>query len=280
MKCFVFFKLNLSMKTRIFQIVALFILACSSVGLVPRERRLVWSDEFNYSGPPSRKHWSYELGDGCPTNCGWGNNEAEYYTKDPKNIRVEDGFLIIEARRDSMINGKNYSSAKLVSKRKGNWKYGRMEIKAKLPKGIGSWPAIWMLPTDSKYGGWPTCGEIDIMEHVGYDPGVIHGTLHSEKYNHTKKTQKEGKITIADCQDEFHVYAIDWSESKMEFYVDDKKYHSVWKHPEDDFKGWPFDQRFYLILNIAVGGDWGGKTGIDPTIWPQQMVVDYVRVYQ
>ncbi|HCW06618.1 MAG TPA: glycoside hydrolase, partial [Cytophagales bacterium] len=170
MKCFVFFKLNLSMKTRIFQIVALFILACSSVGLVPRERRLVWSDEFNYSGPPSRKHWSYELGDGCPTNCGWGNNEAEYYTKDPKNIRVEDGFLIIEARRDSMINGKNYSSAKLVSKRKGNWKYGRMEIKAKLPKGIGSWPAIWMLPTDSKYGGWPTCGEIDIMEHVGYDP--------------------------------------------------------------------------------------------------------------
>ena len=136
-----------------------------------------------------------------------------------------------------------------------------------------------MLPTDWKYGGWPASGEIDIMEHVGYDPGVIHGTIHTEAYNHIKQTQKEGKITVPTAQDEFHVYAVDWSEDRMDFFVDDERYHTILREPGDDYKGWPFDQRFYLIMNIAVGGNWGGAQGVDPGIWPQRMEVDYVRVY-
>jgi beta-glucanase (GH16 family) len=244
-----------------------------------KERVLAWSDEFEISGAPDSARWEFDLGDGCPDNCGWGNNELQYYTKDPKNIRVQDGRLIIEAHRDS-LGGKAFTSTKIVSRGRGDWLYGRLEVKAKLPRGKGTWPAIWMLPTDWKYGGWPSSGEIDIMEHVGYDPGVVHATLHTEAYNHMKQTQKEGKITISDAADSFHVYAVDWHEDKMDFYVDDKLYHTVNRDPKDDFKGWPFDQRFYLIMNIAVGGNWGGAQGVDPDIWPQRMEVDYVRAYQ
>lgn len=239
---------------------------------------LVWSDEFSQDGAPDSRKCDYDLGDGCPDNCGWGNNELQWYTNDAKNVRVEDGVLIIEAHQDSTRNNA-YSSAKIVSRNKGDWRYGRLEIRAKLPRGVGTWPAIWMLPTDWKYGGWPTSGEIDIMEHVGYDPGVIHGTIHTEKYNHIKQTQKEGKINVPDAQDEFHVYAVNWTEDKMDFYVDDSLYHTVTRDPADDYRGWPFDQRFYLIMNIAVGGNWGGAKGVDPDIWPQRMEIDYVRVY-
>lgn len=239
----------------------------------------VWSDEFEYAGSPDTTKWNYDLGDGCPYVCGWGNNEAQYYTQDLKNVRLENGLLIIEAHHDS-LGGKAYTSTRMVSKHKGDWLYGRIEVKAKLPKGKGTWPAIWMLSTDWKYGGWPASGEIDIMEHVGYDPGLIHGTIHTEAYNHIKGTQKEGTITVADCMDTFHVYAIDWSENKIDFFVDDQLYHTVNREPKDDFNGWPFDQAFHLIMNIAVGGNWGGKEGIDDSIWPQRMEIDYVRVYQ
>jgi beta-glucanase (GH16 family) len=251
------------------------LMSCEQEG----SQSLVWSDEFDYTGTPDTTKWNYDLGDGCPNVCGGGNNEAEYYTKDSKNVRVENGLLIIEAHKDS-LGGKAYTSTRMVSKGKGDWLYGRIEVKAKLPKGKGTWPAIWMLSTDWKYGGWPASGEIDIMEHVGYDPGVVHGTIHTESYNHIKGTQKEGKMTVEDAMDTFHVYAIDWSETKIDFYIDDNLYHTVTRDPKDDFKGWPFDQRFHLILNLAVGGNWGGKEGIDDSIWPQRMEVDYVRVYQ
>jgi beta-glucanase (GH16 family) len=242
-------------------------------------KTLVWADEFEHAGAPDSTKWTNELGDDCPDLCGWGNNEAQFYTKNPENVRVENGRLIIEARKDSM-GGRAYTSARLITKMKGDWRYGRIEVKAKLPRGKGTWPAIWMLSTDWKYGGWPESGEIDIMEHVGYDPGVIHGTIHTDSYNHIKQTQKEGKVTIADAQDEYHVYAINWTIEKMEFFVDDKIYHVVNKGANDTFREWPFDHRFHLILNIAVGGNWGGKEGIDDLIWPQQMEVDWVRVYQ
>ncbi|MBL7845150.1 MAG: glycoside hydrolase family 16 protein [Cyclobacteriaceae bacterium] len=244
-----------------------------------KQYTLVWSDEFNYSGSPDSTKWNYDLGDGCPNVCGWGNNELQFYTNNPKNVRVENGVLIIEAHNDS-LGGKPYTSTRIVSKNKGDWLYGRIEVKAKLPRGKGTWPAIWMLSTDWSYGGWPESGEIDIMEHVGFDPGVIHGTIHTKKYNHISQTQKEGIITIEDCQDEFHRYTIDWQENKIDFFVDDQLYHSVVRNPEDDFTGWPFDKRFHLIMNIAVGGNWGGMQGIDDSIWPQRMEVDYVRVYQ
>lgn len=241
-------------------------------------RELVWSDEFELAGSPDALKWNYDLGDGCPDVCGWGNNELEYYTSDSKNVRVENGRLIIEAHREQK-GGKDYTSTRIVSRNTGDWLYGRIEIMAKLPRGRGTWPAIWMLPTDWKYGGWPASGEIDIMEHVGFDQGIVHGTIHTERYNHSKGTQKEGKITIADASETFHLYAIEWSAEKIDFYVDDKKYHTVTKSNED-YKGWPFDQRFHLILNIAVGGNWGGQKGVDESIWPQRMEVDYVRVYQ
>lgn len=266
--------LSFSMNRIVVFILCAFAFSCRS----HKGPELVWSDEFSKEGIPDTTKWNYDLGDGCPDNCGWGNNELQSYTSNFKNVRVEGGVLIIEAHADSAGN-KAYSSAKIVSRDKGDWLYGRFEIRAKLPRGVGTWPAIWMLPTDWQYGGWPASGEIDIMEHVGYDPGVIHGTIHTEKYNHIKQTQKEGKITIPDAQDDFHVYIVDWTADKMDFYVDDRLYHTVLRDPADDYRGWPFDQRFYLIMNIAVGGNWGGAQGVDPDIWPQRMEVDYVRVY-
>jgi beta-glucanase (GH16 family) len=246
--------------------------ACQTVD----RRKLVWSDEFNTPGKPDQTKWSYDVGN---SENGWGNNELEYYTDDPKNVRVEDGNLVIEAIKESK-EGLNYTSTRILSKNKGDWTYGRIEIRAKLPKGRGTWPAIWMLPTEWKYGGWPESGEIDIMEHVGFDPGVVHANLHSGKYNHIKKTNIDGKITVADAMDNFHVYAIDWTKDQIDFYVDDKMYHSLRHQPGDDFMGWPFDQKFHLIMNIAVGGGWGGQQGVDESVWPQKMLIDYVRVYQ
>lgn len=236
--------------------------------------RLMWGDEFNYTGTPDTTKWSYDLG-----GHGWGNNELQYYTNNSKNVRVENGNLIIEARKDSLEN-RAYTSTRIVSKKKGDWLYGRIEVRAKLPKGKGTWPAIWMLSTDWKYGDWPSSGEIDIMEHVGYEPEVVHGTIHTEAYNHVKQTQKEGKITVKGAQEDFHIYAVDWRENKMEFYVDDKLYHTVLREPKDDYKGWPFDQKFHLLMNLAVGGHWGGAKGIDESIWPQRLEIDYVRVYE
>ncbi|MEO9804104.1 MAG: family 16 glycosylhydrolase [Reichenbachiella sp.] len=239
---------------------------------------LIWSDEFDYVGLPDPVKWSYDIGDGCPNVCGWGNNELEYYTEGRlENARVEDGNLIITAIKED-FGTKNYSSARLVTRDKGDWTYGRIEVRADLPSGKGTWPAIWMLPTDWSYGGWPDSGEIDVMEHVGYEPDQIYGTVHTKAFNHAIGTQKGGDIVIADCEEEFHTYAIEWSHSKIDFFVDENKYYSFSKIAGSDT--WPFDQRFHLILNIAVGGNWGGVQGVAKDIFPQEMKVDYVRVYQ
>lgn len=240
---------------------------------------LVWSDEFDYSGAPDEQKWNYDVGDGCPTLCGWGNDELQYYTKDSDNVRVEDGHLIIEARKEKADTTKQFTSARLISKNKGDWKYGYVEVRAKLPKGTGTWAAIWMLPTEWDYGNWPRSGEIDIMEHVGYDHGTVHGTVHTENYNHIKGTQKGDSIQIDSVSDQFHNYAINWTPAKIEFIVDDKVYHTF----NNDGTGpgsWPFDKDFHVILNVAVGGNWGGKKGVDPEIWPQKMIVDYVKIYR
>lgn len=245
---------------------------------VKNGRKLVWSDEFEVSGSPDTSRWGYDLGDGCPDVCGWGNNELQYYTERPENVRVADGKLLIEARKEA-LGGKDYTSARLVSRGKGDWKYGYVEARAKLPEGTGVWPAIWMLPTTWEYGGWPASGEIDIMEHVGYNPDLIYGTVHTEAFNHGIGTQKGDSIQVADVQNEFHTYAIDWSPEKIDFLVDDEVYHTF--HNEGTgSEAWPFDQPFHLLMNIAVGGNWGGTRGVDESIWPQRMEVDYVRVYQ
>lgn len=245
----------------------------------PPAYELVWADEFEYEGLPDSTKWTYDVGDGCPDLCGWGNNELQYYTeRRPENARVEGGHLIIEARRET-YETRDYSSARLLTREKGDWKYGRFEIRANLPSGLGTWPAIWMLPTDWAYGGWPASGEIDIMEHVGYEPDTVYGTVHTEAFNHTLGTQKGGQIYLPDCEDSFHTYIIEWTPEKIDFFVGETLYHTF-QHQGDGFEEWPFNRPFHLILNIAVGGNWGGKEGVAEDIWPQQMLVDYVRVYQ
>ena len=241
--------------------------------------RLVWADEFNYSGLPDREKWSYDVG-----GHGWGNKELQYYTERRKeNARVEKGSLLIEARRDQW-RGHEYTSARLVSKGKGDWKYGRVEVRAKLPTGKGTWPAIWMLPTEWKYGGWPSSGEIDIMEQVGYEPDVIHASVHTKAYNHVIGTQKTETTTAETATTEFNVYAVEWTPEEIRGYVNDRHYFTFKNerltNTSADYKHWPFDQPFHLLLNIAVGGNWGGARGVDKNIWPQRMEIDYVRVYQ
>ncbi|HWR99346.1 MAG TPA: glycoside hydrolase family 16 protein, partial [Prolixibacteraceae bacterium] len=183
--------------------------------------KLVWSDEFDYNGLPDTKKWSFDV---TGNSSGWGNNEAQYYTSDRlQNAQVKDGFLTITALKEDH-EGKKYTSARLRTAAKGDWLYGRFEIRAKLPDGRGMWPAVWMLPTDWKYGGWPASGEIDIMENVGYDPYWIVASAHTRLYNHVQGTQKNNKISIPDCYTGFHVYALEWEASAYRIYVDDQLY--------------------------------------------------------
>ena len=241
--------------------------------------QLVWSDEFDYTGLPDSAKWSYDVG-----GHGWGNKELQYYTERRKeNARVENGSLIIEARRDNW-EGHEYTSARLVSKGKGDWTYGRIEVRAKVPSGRGTWPAIWMLPTGKDYGGWPNSGEIDIMEHVGFDPDVIHASVHTQAYHHLISTQKSANVKVRTARSEFNVYSVEWTPQEIRAYVN-KQHYFTFKNerltnPAADHRQWPFDKPFHLLLNIAVGGTWGGAKGVDPKIWPQRMEIDYVRVYQ
>ncbi len=235
---------------------------------------MVWNDEFSYSGLPDATKWGYDVG-----GSGWGNNELQYYTENRlENARVENGNLVVEARKEN-YGGMEYTSARLVTRQKGDWLYGRMEAYAKLPSGRGTWPAIWMLPTNWAYGSWPKSGEIDIMEYVGYDPGVVHGSIHTEAYNHVIGTQVTSTINVPTAETAYHLYAVEWGPEKIDIYVDNTKYFTF-ANEHTDYTTWPFDKAFHLLLNIAVGGNWGGAQGVDPNIWPQKMLVDYVRVYQ
>jgi beta-glucanase (GH16 family) len=234
---------------------------------------LVWFDEFETAGLPDTSKWNYDVG-----GHGWGNNELQYYTKaNLNNARVENGMLVIEARKET-IGTNFYSSARLITKGKGDWKYGKVEVKAKLPKGVGTWPAIWMLASTTTLK-WPDDGEIDMMEHVGHNPGFIHFSIHTKKYNHIIGTQKTDTMYIPDAMEAFHVYAMQWNEQRMQWFVDGKQVYEVMNDGTGK-EAWPFNQPFHLLLNIAVGGNWGGQKGVDETIFPQQMLIDYVRVYQ
>ena len=232
-----------------------------------------WNDEFTNSGAPLASNWDYDTG-----GSGWGNNELEYYTNTSNNASVANGILSITAKKED-FGGKNYTSARMVTKGKLDVLYGRFEIKAKLPSGRGTWPAIWMLPTDRAYGDWPKSGEIDIMEHVGYDQNVVHFTTHTEAYYFKINTQKSAIKTIETASTEFHIYRVDWTPFAIRGYFDDVQ---VFEFPNQGtgYKTWPFDKRFHLLLNLAVGGDWGGAKGVDDSIFPQKLEVDYVRYYK
>ena len=220
---------------------------------------------------------------------GWVNNELQAYTDRDTNLYFEDGNLVIRGLvepgyydTDYQNNEytADYTSARINTAGKYSTTYGRFDIRAKLPKGRGSWPAIWMLGENISSEGWPRCGEIDIMEHVGFDDDIIHGSIHTETYNHNLNTQKSGSTTISTATDSFHIYSLEWSPDYLRFLVDNKPYFFVYNGSGGNISEWPFDQPHYLILNLAIGGDWGGAQGIDPTKFPMKMLVDYVKVYK
>lgn len=237
---------------------------------------LVWSDEFDYEGLPDSIKWGYDT-EG--NDAGWGNNEAQFYTTaNQENAWVENGVLRITARKKKM-GGKDYTSARLISK--ADWKYGKVEVRAKLPDADGTWSAIWMMPGGWTFndGNWPDIGEIDIMEHVGHELGVIHASAHSKDYQWQENTQKTATVLYPDVSKEFHSYSLEWTPEVLKVYVDDNLYFEYENEGLGESK-WPYNKSFYLILNIAVGGAWGSVKGIDADAFPQTMEVDYVRVYQ
>jgi beta-glucanase (GH16 family) len=246
---------------------------------LPKDYKLVWADEFDKAGLPDPKKWKYDT---HANKGGWYNNELQYYSaKRRENARVEGGKLVIEARKERLdrqadFGGQDYSSARLLTQGLAEWKYGYFETRAKLPCGKGIWPAIWMLGTSG--GNWPANGEIDIMEHVGWDPGRVHGNIHTKAYNHVQHTQKGAWTMVPTSCGAFHDYQLLWTRDRILIGVDGKGYMAF----ANEGKGkdaWPFDAPEYLILNIAIGG-WGGVQGIDPAAFPAKMEVEYVRVYQ
>lgn len=253
-------------------------MACTPARAAGPGWKLVWSDEFDHAGLPDPAKWAYDVGVG---DNGWGNHELQFYTRArPENARVEQGHLVIEARREPW-QGRDYTSARLVTKGLADWTHGRFEIRARLPMGRGTWPAIWMLPTvwNLGDGGWPDNGEIDIMEHVGYDPGVIHASTHSRKNQWRNNNQRTATLAVPDAGAAFHTYALEWDAEEIRIYVDDQHYFTS-RRDGGDWTSWPFTRNFHLVLNLAVGGDWGGVKGVDETAFPRRMEVDFVRVYQ
>jgi len=238
--------------------------------------KLVWADEFDYVGLPDSTKWIYDT-EG--NENGWGNNESQIFTVAKKeNAFVTDGTLKITAINE-LIENKEFSSARLLSN--ADWKYGRVEVRAKLPKGRGTWPAIWMMPGGWSFndGNWPDVGEIDIMEHVGHDFGVIHASAHSKDYQWQTGTQQTGTMYVGDVDTVFHTYAMEWNADVMKTYVDDSLYFE-YQNEKLGIDKWPYDKPFYLILNVSVGGAWGSMKGIDTTAFPQTMEIDFVRIYQ
>jgi beta-glucanase (GH16 family) len=233
---------------------------------------LVWEDNFEGTGLPDTTIWGYEEGF-------VRNREAQFYTRArTENARMEGGNLVIEARNDNW-NGNKITSASINTKSKKSILYGRVEVRAKLPTGLGTWPAIWMLGENISDIGWPACGEIDIMENVGFDPDLIHANIHTKAYNHVMKTNKGNRMSTEKPYEKFNIYALDWYEDHMDFFLNDSLYFSF-KNEGTGNDAWPFDKPHYLLINLAVGGAWGGQKGIDDSIFPQKYFVDYVRVFR
>jgi beta-glucanase (GH16 family) len=264
--------------------------AASGLCALAVDWQLVWSDEFDTDGLPDAARWTFEEGF-------VRNEELQYYTRARKeNARVEQGLLILEARKERFPQPRfrldaaphrwqerrefaDYTSASVTTKGLASWTYGRVEVRAKLPAGRGTWPAIWMLGTNITQVGWPACGEIDIMEHVGHEPDALHANVHTRGYNHTRGNGRGKRLSLPRAAVAFHVYALEWTPGRLDFFVDGEKFFSV-ANAGDGVDSWPFDAPQYLILNLAIGGAWGGQQGVDDTIFPQRFLIDYVRVYQ
>jgi len=244
---------------------------------------LVWADEFE-SEEIDESKWNK-----LRWRPGWVNNEQQAYTERNTNLYIDNGNLVIQGLIEPGYYGtdytgtaynSDYTSGRMNTDDKVSWTYGRFDIRAKLPKGKGSWPAIWMLGENISTVGWPNCGEIDIMEHVGFDDGRIHASIHTEDYNHMNNTQKSGSTFIETATDSFHIYSLEWSPTYLRYLIDNESYFFVYNASNGDVAKWPFDEPQYIILNLAIGGDWGAIQGIDPSAFPMKMLVDYVRVYK
>lgn len=253
------------------------LVAVSSVAQSNTAWTLVWADEFSQadgSSPDSTK-WAYDIGTG---SGGWGNNELEYYTSRTNNVRIENGQLVIEAKQESYL-GSSYTSARLKTQGKVSWRYGRIEARIKIPRGQGIWPAFWMLGTNITSVNWPTCGEIDIMENIGNKTNIVHGTVHGPGYSGGSAVggpySLPGNTNFADA---FHIYAMEWTTNQIKWFVDGVQYFSVNPASLPGGAAWVFTQPQFLLLNLAVGGNWPGKPN-STTVFPQRMTVDYVRVY-
>lgn len=253
--------------------IALFSLALALIcGCSQKEKwELVWSDEFEYTGPPAAENWAYETGY-------IRNRELQQYTSDPENVRVEDGLCLIRALLEEGEDSITSASIHTLGKR--DFLYGRIEVRAKIPSALGSWPAIWMLGTNIGEVGWPACGEIDIMEHVGYDPKLIHANIHTGAYNHSIGTNKGNRMELQDPWADFHLYALEWFEDRMDFFLDDSLYFTFENDRTGNSDTWPFDRPQYLLINLAYGGSWGGNQGVDTRALPLQYEIDFVRYYK
>jgi len=235
--------------------------------------QLVMQDEFDVVGAPNNALWGYDTGNGIN---GWGNNELEYYTNRPQNIKVEDGMLKITALKESYM-GSSYTSARILTKGKFEQKYGRIEARIKMPWGKGLWPAFWMLGANSESVSWPQCGEVDIMEYLGNNPTSMFGTVHGPGYSGANAISKIYTLTNNRFDTDFHVFGVEWGENYINYYVDNVLYNQI--TPKDVTGDWVFNHPFYIILNLAVGGNYPGSPN-SQTVFPQTMLVDYVRVYQ
>ncbi len=240
--------------------------------------KLVWSDEFNGTKLDFTK-WAVE-----ENGHGGGNNELQYYVDRPQNVRVENGNLVIEARREAFNQAgvrKDFTSGRIRTKHRADWTYCRVEVRAKLPAGRGIWPAVWMLPSEEKYGGWASSGEIDIIEMVGHEPNKLHATLHfGGRWPKNQQATKTHTLPRGNFADDFHIFAMEWERDEFRWYLDGKEYaqQREWRSESGAFPA-PFDQPFFLIINLAVGGQWPGPPDAK-TEFPQRLLVDYVRVYQ
>ncbi|WP_232817877.1 glycoside hydrolase family 16 protein [Winogradskyella tangerina] len=259
--------------------------------IVANFNTITMQDEFDIDGAPNSSLWTFEIGDGTAQGIpGWGNNELQYYTDRPENAVVEDGMLKIVARQEA-FEGSGYTSARIISQNLFEQQYGRFEARIKLPWGQGLWPAFWLLGNDCAENPWPNCGEIDVMEYLGDEPTVIFGSVHGPGYNAGDSVSKKYELQNARFDDEFHIFGVEWSPNRINFYVDDELYQSI--TPEtiadeaaesidnsllDNAGDWVFNRPFFIIMNVAVGGNLPGPPNAD-TVFPQTMYVDYVRVY-
>lgn len=243
---------------------ALTMISCES-----NAEEILFQDEFEGTAL-NLDSWNYELGDGCPKLCGWGNNERQLYTK--KNIEVRDGNLVITATHANDL----YESGRITTKDKFEFTYGTLEVRAKLATGEGLWPAIWLLGANIDTHTWPACGEIDMMEYVGKEPHTIYTSLHTaDSYGETINTKK---TILSDIEEGFHIYKTNWTEESITFYIDDQKVYTF--NPNDkNEETWPFNKPFYMLINMAIGGNFGGPA-VDDGIFPKEFIIDYVRIYK